>query len=156
MTTTDNYQPTDANESRLTLVLSHLGEGMVIGAVFYFGVAFVLFLFSRFFAKMVAGDRALFGFVAIVLLVIFGRFLVAEKFIGGTHGEKLEKWRRARDMRWMAALSVTVAVFLFGGTIFISWKALVTFFIPALLMNTVALVGFVLQIIATRVSEGGG
>lgn len=147
MTIPDNSHSAEADESRLSMVLFYLGDGIIIGAVFYFGIAFVLFLFSDFFAGAVSRNPALYGFLAVAFLFIGGRFLMAGQWLENTFPEKIKKWTNERRLWWVAAISLLVTGLLFGGALRLGWLALVTFFIPAFLLCLAVVIGLAFRIL---------
>lgn len=148
MATPDSSQLA-ADKSRLAVKLAHLGDGIMIGSVVYFSTAFIFHLSSRYFVRSVGDHPGLVGLLAVVLFVVAGRLIAVAHEDG--FEETLGPWKRKRQLRWIAVISLLTTGSLLGSTLWVSWKALVTLLIPYAYSLVVGGIGFGIRLIGDHI-----
>lgn len=139
-------------DSRAALFLAHLGDGLILGAVPYFGISFILFLFSGFFARIVSDHPGLVGILVVFLVVVGSRYTVAAILREGTYGRKIDGWKEKRRLSWVGAIGILTTLVLLGVTISLGgWQLLSTLILPYFFAIPVLVVGLIMRVISEHV-----
>ena len=150
-----------AGDSRLVRSLIYLADGLIVGAVLYFGVSIGFFAFSGFDGFEIWMLVALLFISTLIGPLLGWGLLVSERSRADSSKPAFAKfvtgWKEARRWRWVAVVAIPVAAILVGVTI-LRWGWEFGWLLPEsnlLTFGTLG-VGFVLRILLHRTTRREG
>lgn len=158
MASTERRLSTGPTDSRLVRILFYLADGMMAGAMLYFGVSTVFFLFSGLELWMVA---ILLIFIAIGTLHGWAWLLSARsqaRRSDTVHSQISNEWKETRRWRWVAVVALPIAAILVSVTI-LRWGWEFGWFLPESNLLMVGTLGFGLvlqQLVRYMITREGG